>query len=202
MNEKYLTVRSGVLIPLLQSLVAGLLYGVGTSFVAKVMNDFGFDEVAWWKIGLATFFLAFTRAWLALIDEWRQFLYPKPKKDPVYIESEPVHTKLEISENNGRSMQFIDLPAEPDQLIQLGMGIMEGLSFTEAQWVGRGQPFTRTQFVRLRSELIKRGLLVWNSDLDPARGVKVTGKGRAVMRHFASMTNSPTLRIENTRKPR
>lgn len=201
MEEKVLTVRSGVLIPLLQALVTGLVYGIGVSVVAWVMNMMGFDQAEWWKIGLGAFLLAFARAWLYLLKEWRKYIYGEEQPDyPTVIEPQTV--KLEISANDGRTMQFIDLPADTRQLIQLGQGITEGLSFTEAQWVGRGQPFTRTEFVRLRSELIKRGFLAWNSDLDPARGVRVTGKGRAVMRQFASMTDSPALFDKITLKSR
>lgn len=197
MSEKYLTVRSGVLIPLLQALVTGLVFGGGVSAVGAVMNWFGFDRVVWWQLGLAAFFLATIRAWIALIDEWRGFLYPNRKQDPIYVETDPQTVRVEIAQNRGRNVQFMDLPADASQMIMLGQGIVEGLGFTEAQWTGKGQPFTRNQFVQLRGEMIKRGLVVWNSDRDPARGLRVTGKGMAVMRYFASQVDSPTLRIED-----
>jgi hypothetical protein len=106
--------------------------------------------------------------------------------EPVSI-IKPQPVRVELSANGGRSMQFVDLPAEQGQLVALGAGIIEVLSFTEAQWTGSGATFTRTQFMQLRGEMLRRGLLAWNSQNDNARGVRVTGKGMALCRHFASM---------------
>ena len=124
---------------------------------------------------------------LNLLDDWRILLYgPKDKLllEPDIDVIEPQSIGVELSTNEGQSMQFIDLPAEPDQLITLGTGIVEGLSFTETQWTGAGAPFSRGQFVRLRSEMIRHELAI--------KGVRVTGKGMALCRHFASLSLTPS----------
>jgi hypothetical protein len=154
-----------------------------------------------WAVGVTIGSLAALRAWHNLLEDWRALLYgvePKPNQETESAILPPV--RVELSTNDGRSIQFIDLPAEPDQLMALGAGIVEGFSFTEAQWTGTGAPFSRGQFVRLRSEMIRRGLAAWNSQNDAARGARVTGKGMALCRYFASMNQSPTPKIEMYRQ--
>ena len=65
---------------------------------------------------------------------------------------------------------------------------------------GAGAPFSRAQFVQLRGEILRRGLLMWNSHNDNARGVRVTGKGMALCHHFASIRQSPTPVLEMYRQ--
>jgi len=196
MEEKYLTIRTAVVLPGLQALVNGVFYGVVTSGVVVVANSMEVLDVPAWGVGVTVGSLSGLYAWRNLLDDWRSLLYgvlDDPVSEPVGI-IQPQPVRVELSGNDGRSMQFIDLPAEQDQLIALGAGIVEGLSFTEAQWTGAGGVFSRSQFVQLRGEMLRRGLLMWNSQNDNARGVRVTGKGAALLRHFASIsTNPPTL---------
>ena len=194
-NAEYLTVKTGVVVPGLQAVVNGVFYGVATGGIVAVANSMQLLSVPAWAVGVTVGSLASLRAWNNLLTDWRGLLYGvsiEPITEPEYGRNlQPV--RVELSGNDGRSMQYVDLPAEPDQLIALGSGIAEGLSFTEAQWTGARGVFSRSQFVQLRGEMLRRGLLMWNSQNDNARGVRVTSKGQALMRHFASMSQSPTL---------
>jgi hypothetical protein len=200
-NAEFLTIKTSVVIPGIQALVSGCFYGGAFSGVTAVANNLNLLTVPVWAVGVTVGSLVALRAWHNLLDDWRLLLYgvePQP-----FQESEPINLpplRVELAANEGRSVQFVDLPAEPEQLIQLATGIVEGLSFTEAQWTGTGAPFSRGQFVRLRSEMIRRGLAAWNSQNDAARGARVTGKGMALCRYFASMNQPPTPVLEMCRQ--
>jgi hypothetical protein len=201
-SAEYLTIKTSVVVPGLQALVNGVFYGTASTGIIAVANSLDVLTVPPWAVGVTVGSLAGLAAWRNLLNDWRLVLYgvshDYEPADPDTIILPPV--RVELSSNNGRAMQFVDLPAEPDQLITLGAGIVEGLSFTEAQWTGKGAPFSRSQFVQLRGEMLRRGLLAWNSANDNARGVKVTGKGMALCRHFASMSQSPTPILEMCRQ--
>ena len=197
LNREYLTVRVAVVVPGLQALVNGCFYGLAVLGLVVVANHMKFLDVPAWAVSLVIFSVSGWWKWTELLQDWRYFHYgiedqqePEPVKTAQIIE--PV--RVEISSNNGRQLQFMDLPASQDQLIALGAGLVGGSTFTEARWVGGNAPFKRSEFVQLRDELIRRGMARWNSDHDTARGVAITGKGNALMRHFASMTvHPPTL---------
>lgn len=194
LNAEYLTLKAGVALPGLQALVNGCFYGLATGGIVAVANSLELLTVPAWAVGVTVGSLASLRAWHNLLDDWRLLLYGLDSEmEPgttAVIDPQPV--RVELASNDGRSMQFLDLPADRDQLATLGAGIIEGLSFTEAQWTGKGAPFSRSQFVQLRGEMLRRGLVQWNSPNDNARGVKVTGKGMALCRYFASLSPSPT----------
>ena len=192
-NAEYLTIRTSVVIPGLQALVNGVFYGAATGGVVAVARSLEVLTVPPWAVGVTVGSLAGLFVWRNLLNDWRVLLYAAdPQGEPAEQGSVIIpQVRVELSADDGRTMQFIDLPAEPEQLVALGSGVVQGLSFTEAQWCGTGAPFSRSQFVRLRGEMLRRGLLMWNSHNDNARGVRITGKGMALCRHFASMAVSP-----------
>jgi hypothetical protein len=193
-NHEYLTIRAGLALPALQAVVNGVFYGVAVAGLVGVSNHLAITDLPVLPVAVVVFSLSGLGKWRTLIEDWRVLLYglgdievPGPETIP------PV--RVELASNNGRTVQFADLPIEPERLIALGAGLAEGVSFTEASWTGSGAPFSRTEFVRLRDVMVRRGLAAWNSPNDNARGLRVTSKGMAVMRHFAGMaaSDSPTL---------
>lgn len=181
---------SGCLLPLAQSIVTGILAGL-----------LAYCAGAWW--GAANLaYLALTvgagagvAVWLAGLRRWQLAAYPEPfyPAEPARADEEPAepqHVKLELTQDQGRQVQLIDLPASVDQLTALAKGLLTGATLAESQWTGAGGLFTRAQFAALRSALIRRGLAAWNSPGTPARGVMLTAPGRAAMRHFASMAGA------------
>ena len=101
-----------------------------------------------------------------------------------------------LEKDNGRETDFIDLPAGPEQLRKLADGLLSGRQFALSAWSGAGAPFSRSEFERLRDELIKRGLARWRNANAQAQGAELTLPGRAVLRRFSSEASSlsPTLR--------
>ena len=79
---------------------------------------------------------------------------------------------------------MLDLPGTPESIAQLGRGLLLGRSFSEAEWCGRGRPFSKPEFVALRAQLVERGIVRWRDERSPAQGCELTHAGRAVFRAF------------------
>jgi len=197
MDEKnYLNIVSGAALPFIQAFLTGFWYALVCLGLAATANHVKVITVPAWIIAVTGFGLAGLWKWNRFMNDFRVLLFgvepeqiAEPVADPEPEIIEPI--RVELSSNNGHTMQFFDLPATRDQLEPLASGLVEGVGFTESQWVGGGAPFSRREFVRLRDEMIRRGLAQWNSNHDTARGVRVTSKGMAVFRHVIRL--SPTL---------
>ena len=186
--QDYLTVRAGVLVPLAQAGATGFLVSLLTGAVA---GFFGLSKPV--ILALACGAVVTLGAWLWLLAEWRAALYGVAESqvsEPVMMAAETI--RVELTSSDGTSGQYLDLPATRAQLESLAVGLVRGQSFTEATWTGAGRPFSRSGFVRLRDELLSRGLAVWVSDHANARGVRVTQRGMALFRHVARLADSTT----------
>lgn len=194
-RDSYLSVKVAVVIPLLQAAVSGLLLG---SLAAAIL----------WLLGLNTIIVAFTTivaftmvvvslvasaAWISGLRFWREMvshLDGKIERIPLtsYVEPEPDSVRVELIQDSGRAGSYISLPASPSKLKQLASGLLTGKSFTESSWCGAHGIFTRAEFVQLRDEMYKRGLLALNSPSTPARGYSLTPGGKACIRYLAETT--------------
>lgn len=105
---------------------------------------------------------------------------------PEVIHAETV--RVELRQDEGRRMDYIDLPATRAQLHQLARGLQEGIPFTVSAWTGSRKPFSRGEFEALRAEFIRRGLAEWRNQRSPAQGAELTPTGRAVVRYLATPT--------------
>jgi len=195
-DDGYLSIIAGVAIPALQAAITALFSGLAVLGVAAVAKHAGIIQAPPWALAVVVWSLSGVLTWWALLRDWRVELYGVRDSDSQesglpYIPPDPV--RVELASNGGRSVQFLDLPVTLEQLRLLGEGITDGMSFTESVWVGSDRIFSRGEFVALRDVLIRRGCLEWRSPRDHARGVDLTRGGQALMRHFASMVETPTL---------
>jgi len=176
----------GVLTPGLQSLISGvfvLCFMGSFTWLVKTVNPV--------SVGLTCGCGVMSGVWFWLLRGWVR------EKQGLLTVAEPEHhtfqnVRLEVKQQN--QLLFIDLPAEPEQLVNLADGVLHGASMSELTWCGRNKPFSISQFRGLRAELIRRGLAVWRNETAPAQGVELTLPGKAVFRRFLSMAEQhPTL---------
>jgi hypothetical protein len=128
--------------------------------------------------------------WVSSLELWRREVY----RDPVQLIDQPrviPKVRIELVRDEGRSLDFIDLPIDQDRLIPLARGVLAGENTLSE--TGTSGILTRSEFTALRSELIRRGLAAWNNPGCAARGIALTRGGQAAFRSFAMMTTSPTL---------
>ena len=202
------SLRDGVLVPILQALATGILSGLA---LAGVLWLAGVESA--WRWSLALIPVVWLVMWLASLSHWRASLERLLNRDlnndgvigeqPVRIIEQPSpEVRVILERDNGRETDFIDLPAQPEQLRQLADGLLSGRQFALSAWSGTGAPFSRSEFERLRDELIKRGLARWRNANAQAQGAELTLPGRAVLRRFASDASSlsPALQARGARK--
>jgi hypothetical protein len=195
-RETYLSGVAGFVLPLAQSFVSGLIAALLTLAVANLAD---WERPGTWALGAGA--LVAAAYWFSTLASWRRVVYavetatgrdwdgdnrigePDEPGEPI---------RIEVASEDGRHVEFIDLPASQEQLIRLAEGLLNGATLSEAAWTGAGNIFTRAEFAQLRNELIRRGLAAWNNPKTPARGATLTPGGQAAMRYFASLSASPS----------
>ena len=198
-KRAYLTYTAAVFIPLLQACIIGMLSMLITAAVCKLFEN---ASTSMWMLLAAS--ITASLSWLSSVRWWRERLIDAPapalhQAPPLYKEPEPQSVKITLVESDGRAGSYLELPAPPSKLQALASGLMSGKSFTEAAWTGSGGIFTRAEFVKLRDEMLRRGLLELNSPSTAARGYSLTRGGRACIRYLAT-TTTPLLEAD-TREP-
>jgi hypothetical protein len=185
-NSKF---TDAVLIPLAQAIITAVLIGLATGIIAAWLGWPG------WKLGITAGCLTAVYSWLSYRGRWAQILErllgvdlnndgfvgaPDPGPMP------PV--RVELLQDEGRAVDYIDLPASKEQLRELADGLQVGRQFALTAWAGPNRPFTRVEFEALRDALIARGLAKWKREGAPNQGCELTRPGAAVLRRFASDT--------------
>ena len=176
----------GFIVPALQALFGGLLFGLCTGGIvalAKVqVNPWAAGALAGCLFTLGNF-LVFRERW-----SWRleRILGVDLNGDNVIGRPAPPETvRIEMIENGGQDVQFIDLPSA-DKLPALASGLLQGRQFSQAVWTGGGQLFSRGEFEALRAELLRRGLAAYRNPQAPAQGLVLTAAGRAIFKRLAN----------------
>jgi len=196
------TKEVAVLYPLLQSVVSGILFGIA------VLSFFLFMH--WpraWEVGALSFALSQLAIWTWSVLRWNSWVHQLEKligldlnrNGVIGYPREPL--RIELIEDTGRKVTFIDLPGTDEQLAELANGLLQGAPFSEGQWTGAGRPFSRAEFLALRDEMLDRGLITWNNINAHAQGMQLTRPGSAVMRQLllmgSRMPPSPTPRARS-----
>jgi len=193
-RETYQTVRVAVWIPLLQAIASGALLGL---FMVCILYFLGVFKLI---LAAAVASLVASVVWISGLRWWRGMAESIDNKleiipDITYLESEPepYTVRIEMASDNGRVMRYVELPVPPNKLKALASGLLSGKSFTEAAWCGSSGIFSRAEFVQLREEMCKRGLLELNSPGYPARGYSLTRGGYAAIQYLAQVDTPPLL---------
>jgi hypothetical protein len=186
----YATREPGLILPAGQAFVTAALVGLAVLVVGFALGWF-----RPWLWALVAWALVLPGTWLFLLADWRRLIhrledYTGRDLDQDFVVGEPEHVRVEISENNGQHVKFLDLPCSTEQLSTMAREVLRGVPLSEAHWIGVGKPFNRGQFAELRSQMLKRGLLVWNVQGAPARGCSLTSSGRAAFRYLAHLSPS------------
>jgi hypothetical protein len=167
-------IGAAVVIPLLQS---GITAGSAALLTIAGSILLGADQPL--AYGFLASAIVFVVAWLGLMDRWYRLMGFESNPPP----SRPFRVELAV----GRSTLIYSLPASQEQLTALARAVLSGATLNELSF---SSIFTRSEWRRLRDELIRRGLAEWRS-ASPAQGVQLTRTGLAVFRYLAA---SPTFK--------
>jgi len=194
-RERYLNSRIGVGLPLVQAVVTGVLVGLTAGTLASLA-----ELTRPFVIGVVIGAGASTLAWLASWRNWLTTMQAIERRTGAGIYSSTTtkveRVRFEIKQENGRNMQFIDLPADIHQLTTLADGLLSGATFNESTWTGKDAPFSLGEFRKLRTELLKRQLLEWVNPKSRSQGLRLTRTGLAAFRYIAELP-SPTPQAES-----
>ena len=190
-SRQYLhTTQAGAVLPFLQASITGAILGSLALILAYTWR--ARDPWTW---GGLVAVLAWAITWLQLQRHWFT-LTNLEKLTGLDLDGNgeignepqrPAEIRIKLSEINdgGHYHETVyPLPATLEQMQALAEGLTQGLPFSERTWTGSGRPFSVNEFRALRSEMIKRGLLILASDKDPRQGYSLTKPGRACMRGF------------------
>jgi hypothetical protein len=189
MSDNVFSLKAAVVIPLAQGAVHGALVALLT-LAGCIWQSWPVVLALFAGVGVAllSFSLALGdwrrlagyKAWPVVDTSGAGRVYEQEVQQPANL------VRVELSQNGGKQVAFIDLPATHEQLQSLARGLLDGAPLSEAMWTGSGRTFTRAEFAALRAELIRRGLARWNSPGTPARGASLSPAGRAVCKRIVS----------------
>ena len=173
-------VESGCLIPFFQSLIVGVLTGLtAIGLVLWIVTK----DARWGGL----FISAGAALWwfTGSIQHHRRALYGEFEEvAPQLLPAEASTVRVEFHDE--RQILFAELPATPAQLRDLSTGLLAGVAFSEAAWIGAGRPFTRSQFQGIRAEFIARGWLRQRNPDYPNQGCELSPAGKAVCRELSA----------------
>jgi len=180
-------IREKVVIPLLIALITGLLVGVLALAVGYLMRWERFLELA-----------AISGLIISLLT-WRAVLRLSgalPEADLSDVGNPtPERVRLQLDHQDGRGADWLDLPIDTNRMIAISERVLDGGSFSHASLAGQGKPLSRNEYEVLRDVFLSRGLVRWINPGAHAQGLRLTGKGRAVARGFASMAAADLPRL-------
>ena len=175
------TVGSDVAVPFLQSLATG-------AFVGLVSGTLAIWQSWAWPVPVVLAALAAATMWFVSLSDTRgllrkveTFVNRDIDQDGIVGEPERVIHEYHVKDDGqtGAHWQMmISLDIDPDRLRQFAKGlVVEERSTSTNGWVGEKGLFERTEFERLRDELISRGFAKWSKSKN--RGWHLTAKGEA-----------------------
>ncbi len=202
-NSELHTILAAALIPLIQSLLTGLVVSIVSFAIALTSGK----ENPWLWL-LWGFLLPVVGVWVFSIRRWfkltdwlpyvekvtnidinrdGQIGSPEPKRMTV--------TVRDVRDGMFLRMNHYELPASEEQVHAFALGVGQGLSLAEANWIGPSNPFARDEYRAFRGELIRRRWVELASHKSTNQGFQMTRAGQAVMREIAK-ANSPTLDVD------
>ena len=189
MDKRYLhTLTAGAWLPVVQSGLSGVIVFV----VVLVIGLAGRwrDPLTWaGVIGVTTWGLA----WLSLWRHWFHLTIDADRSGLIgqldsnsSLLSQKHEIRVVVSEirANGHLTggQYLDLPCDAAQLVQLVRGLLEqNLPFSERSFCGAGKPFSLGGFRELRNVLQDRGLIAPTSSKSLQQGFCLTLAGKHIL---------------------
>ena len=146
--------------------------------VAWALVGFGLGFVPVWWSGLRGSTLWKVEEWSGL-DLNRDKQVGKPDKP-----GPPPTVRVDVTDSSSGDgiYKSFDLPCDPKRLRVFAQRVLSGVSTAQGGWTGKDGLFSRSEYERLRDELMLRELAVWNNPAAPAQGWALKAVGRVVMR--------------------
>ena len=187
-----------VIVPGLKALILGVFGGFTVGMTMHLLHRSGYlAELSAWKAGLTA--TGALTGWLFLrFSERAHYMIERltgadlnldgyiGQPPPVQVIDHRPPLRVEVIEDGGRHIEFIDLPY-PDKVAQLAPALASGV--TTFSLDSCAPILNRNEFGELRTIMLERNLARWKNPNSPKQGCELTGAGRAMMRRIATQGN-------------
>ena len=148
------------------------------------------EGVTKWRLILLVLAGGALLTWLILQLPQRQVLRSSGR-----VHAQDTSLRLSIDWNDGHTGSFSQHGVTQEQFIAWCIGVGTGRSLGETHWTGEGAPFTKSQYIQFRDNLLFEGLIRHRGG-HYTRGFELTEKGaatcREVIRRFPPNLRKPT----------
>lgn len=187
------TVLVGITIPIIQSMVSGMMLAFVTGTVLVIL------EISPWKWSLLVFALSSALSWFLLLVRWvrlhdlEQLLNTDINRDGFI--GEPVEDPTQVimwvagrSRDGSTEQRRLDWPVKLDVLQKMCAAVIRdpAIGVSENQFaVGRGKIMTLPKFRDVRAIMIENRWLVMRDPMEPRQGFVLTDAGRDAFERIA-----------------
>jgi hypothetical protein len=190
-NQPLDSVVGPVLTPLLQAIITGFLFGLVVGLTALFLH---------WDIWFPAWILSWVGSTLIAWIKWRgrwQWIIERVLGVDLDGDGQigvpaPAPLRVEISENSGHNMKFIDLPYA-DRMKQLADGLLNNEPFSLRHWQQERKLFTQGEFANLQDVFIRAGLAKWKNPEAKQQGIAITHYGWATCNQIVHGERPPAL---------
>jgi len=176
--------ESDVVVPLLQSLITGVIIGLPAgTFVALV------GHLPWWSVPAIAAGVIIPATWLHRLSAHTRALWTVEKifnrdVDGDNYTGEPPRQSFEMEVKTGRTIQRFDMPGALEQFYTLARGVLRGKPFSEHEWTPLRRLYSVPTFRQIRSRLLELGYIEWVNPMLHFQGLHITARGRDFMESF------------------
>lgn len=182
-RERINPITLGVVVPILQSIVTGLLVGIFTAAVAlatgaKFVPSLGYGLIAGIIVTLLMWLVLFIGRWQPLLE---RILRADLDGDGVIGAPEPrKEIRVVVEQEGGRRTTFLDLPFDEEGLRAFAMAALRGHTSVEAMKIAGVK---RAALEEARQILFERGYAQWRAG-EQNQGWELTGDGERALRSY------------------
>ena len=178
MSERPTNFTEAVLVPGAQALICGVLFALAG---VAIYHAWGV-RTGWALFWAGLSGVAFI-AWLMVLKRWLSWsdalagIMPAPV-EPVTYASETLN--LRVDWDDGHQGLFAQFGVSREMFLTWCAGVATGTPLSENHWTGRGAPFSKGEYHRMRAELERRGFLRLRGKYH-AQGYELSSMGQAVV---------------------
>jgi hypothetical protein len=210
-NSNLHTFPISIFIPFSQAVLTGIVAGILAFAFALTFNKN--TPLIWLLWG---FLLPTALLWMMLLKRWIKLTdwlpavekmtnldinqdgrvgHKMPSMDVVPEPKQLTVTVRDIHDQGSLSVMRYNLPVSEKQIREFSLGVKQGVSLAEANWIGPAHPFTRDEYRAFRGELTRKRWAELSNHKSANQGFQMTSAGQAVMREIAR-TYSPTTDVD------
>ena len=189
-DRAHLFTVDAALMLLLLSFFSGVILGLSVMIIAAIAR-----APLFWAWGAGAFSVTIAVAWVIFLLRWFGLTAPIERTTTVYEQATamPEVVRVELTSEDRKQKQYVDLPTTPDKLALFCRGVMGGRPISLREWAGAGKPFSQNEYQDMINVMISKGWLRWKVEGHPQQGVELTAPGRAVVRAFGGNSPTPTV---------